>query len=153
MGFPYNELLTENLVPLAWLAPASQTAATHKVPLSGGINMNQVRRVLFVIEVGALGSSATVDFAIQSSLTAAGSYTSITGTSITQITSGSTNMALVEMKAEALNQSGVSNPYIQGLLTIGVAATLASVTLWGAVNRYNPYASTAIAALVQTVVL
>lgn len=130
----YNERLTEALAVLAQLAPANQTAAAHAV---GPFSIAEFGRVIFLINVGVLGSSATVDFKVQASATSGGTYADVSGTSITQITSGATNFVTVEVTREALMASS-QGPYIKGVLTVGTAASQAGVVALGAEPRYGP---------------
>ncbi len=133
MPMPYNENMSEGLVVLATLPSASQTTGAKAV---GPFTIKSMNRVLFIIDVGTLGSSATIDFQIQSSATQGGSYVLVPGTAITQITAGASNLVLVELKMETLAILGVG-PWIKGVLTPGTAASQGSVIALGS-PKYSP---------------
>ncbi len=120
MPMPYNENMSEGLVVLATLPSASQTTGAKAV---GPFTIT-------------LGSSATIDFQIQSSATQGGSYVLVPGTAITQITAGASNLVLVELKMETLAILGVG-PWIKGVLTPGTAASQGSVIALGS-PKYSP---------------
>lgn len=130
---PYNENLTEALTVLGVLAPASQAAGAGTI---GPFNTKLMRRVLFDINLGALGSSATVDFKVQASATSGGTYTDVAGTTVTQITAGATNFLRVEVRAETLG-SASQGPWVKGVLTVAVAASQTSVVAYGSAT-YSP---------------
>lgn len=125
----YNENLSEALVLLGTLPSGAQTAGAKTV---GPFTCRNLSRVLFLIDIGTLGASATVDFKIQASSTSGGTYADVPGTTITQITAGASNFVEVELKTETLAQTGTGvGPWIKGILTIGVATTQASVIALG----------------------
>jgi hypothetical protein len=101
---PYNENLTEGLAVLGQLAPANQSTSAKAI---GPFNTKYFRRVIFDINLGVLGSSATIDFKVQAAATSGGTYTDVTGTAITQITAGATNFVRVEVRAETLGGASV----------------------------------------------
>lgn len=121
------EMLTEKLALVATIDPVSQAPGTV---YTDAIDMRYWERVVFVVSVGALGASATVDFDVCEGTTTSPT-TSITGKSITQLTKASTDsnkQALVEVRAEELDPA---NRYIRGKLTVGTAASLVSVVALG----------------------
>ena len=144
----YNENMTEALAVLGQLASAVQTVAAHAI---GPFNMANFRKVLFIVDLGALGTSATVDFKVQAEPTNGGTATDITGAAITQITAGATSLLLVEVRAETVEALGLG-PWIKGVLTVGVAASAASVVALGAIARYKPESDYNVVAPTQVVV-
>src|SRR3954454_6551575 len=96
-------MITEQLsqalsIAAAELDPVSQAAATVT---SGGVDMSKFERVMFVVMVGAV-TTGTVDAKLQESATSGGTYTDISGASITQITT-SNKIATLEIKATQLS--------------------------------------------------
>jgi hypothetical protein len=123
-----TEKMGERLPVVGQISPASYGAGTQ---LTAAIDMANVRRVLFVIQTGVLGASATVDFKITGSATSGGTYADVTGRSITQIVkaSGDNKLALLEVTAEQVGAQGWR--YIKGSLTVGTAASIVGVVALG----------------------
>jgi hypothetical protein len=143
---PYNENLTEGLAVLGQLAPANQSTSAKAI---GPFNTKYFRRVIFDINLGVLGSSATIDFKVQAAATSGGTYTDVTGTAITQITAGATNFVRVEVRAETLGGAS-QGPFIKGVLTPGTAASQASVVAYG-VAGYSPASDYNVVTPTQTI--
>jgi len=84
--------------------------------------MRKFRRALFVLNVGAFGSSATVDMKLQES-TDNSSFTDLAGTgvAITQLVAagGNNRLATLEVRAGQLTKR-----YVRARVTVGTAATL-----------------------------
>jgi hypothetical protein len=148
MPLQYNENIGEAIAFLGVQPPASLAVGTHIV---GPFSMGMIRRIMFLVNVGALGTSATVDFKVQACATQGGTYADVTGTSITQITSGAKNFATVEAKSESLSNNS-QGPWVQGLLTVGVAACLVSVECIGSPS-YAPASFYNVVTPVQAVVV
>lgn len=144
-----NEYITEAMAVLAQLASANQTAAAHAV---GPFNTQVCRQVLFIVDLGALGASATVDFKVQASATQAGTYADVANSSITQITAGATNLVLVLVRHETLAAAGVG-PWIKGVLTVGTAASQAGVVALGFDTRFKPGSDYNLVTPAQTLVV
>ena len=89
---------------------------------TGGLDMSKFRRALFVLDVGAFGSSATVDMKLQES-TDNSSFTDLAGTgvAITQLVAagGNNRLATLEVRADQLTKR-----YVRARVTVGTAATL-----------------------------
>lgn len=120
-----NEKMTERLALVSTLDPVSQSATTVT---SDVINMKLVKKVLFILSTGVLGSSATVDLAIKGDTTSGGSFTTtITGKSITQLVKASNdnNQVMVEVSAAEVAAQGFS--FIRASVTVGTAASLISL--------------------------
>jgi hypothetical protein len=137
--FPHN--IFEDLAVVATIDPDAYAADTY---LTDAIDMSVYRRVGFIIQVGTMGTDATIDFTIQEADGASGSYVDIGGASsptfaITQLTQAGTDQSdtqvLIEVKAEDLS---AGNTHIKGELVIGTAACDAAVLAVGAVAREMP---------------
>lgn len=156
MGFPWTEQVTQGMtIAAAGIHTAAQTAATY---LTSAVDMVKFRKVVFVIDLGVLGSSATVDFQITAATTSGGAYTAVAGTAITQVlqaSSGSSKYAFVEISADFLESTqGYGYRYIKGSLIVGVATSQVAVIVFGAcAGSSEPTSGFADASLVQTVVL
>lgn len=103
------------------------------------IDMLYWRRVRFIVMVGDLGSSGTVDFIVNGDTASGGSYaTAITGKSITQLTQAGTDsdkQVEVEVTAEEVAAQGLR--YIRGTMTVGVASSDSGVLVEGEPAHYS----------------
>lgn len=145
--------LSETIPVLGKLDPASQSTSEK---LTDAIPLKNHRRFLFIIQVGALGSSGTVDFVVKGATSSGGSYTTISGTAITQLTqagSDDNKVVLVEVSADAIENLGLGYTHIKGSLTPGTAASLASVICIAGYGRYTPAADYDLAAVDEIVTL
>ena len=59
----------------------------------------------------------------------------VTGTAITQITAGSTNLVLLELRAETLAAKSVG-PNVELVITVGTAASYVSAVVLGTAGYY-----------------
>jgi hypothetical protein len=112
--------------------------------------------VLFIVDAGTLGASATLDFQVKGSSTSGGTYTAISGTSITQLTqagSGSSKYALVEIRVEQLAALNLGYNFLKGSLTIGTAASGAAVIVLADVSRFEPASAYNATSVAQKIVL
>lgn len=144
-----NEKLSEKLAVVAKLDPKSQSAATVT---SDSIDMAKIKKVLFIIQTGVLGASATVDMAIKGDTTSGGSYTTtITGKSITQLVKASNdnNIAGIEVSAAEVAAQGLR--YIRASVTVGTAASLISLVALGGNLLYSSANENDLAAVVEIV--
>ena len=129
--------LSERLAVVATVDPDVLTAAAHT---TDEIDMQKWERVLFIIQAGTLGSSATLDFVVNGGASSnAGSHsTAITGTAITQLTqagSDSDKQVLVEVSAEQVASQGLR--YIEGVATVGTASSDGAIIVLGLHKDYS----------------
>ncbi len=129
----YTQQLTQHLSVAGRIAAASQAIGSY---LTEAIDLSKARRVLFVIDAGTPGTSGTINFLVQGATTSGGTYTTISGTAITQLTA--TGVAVVEVTAEAVQALGLGYTFIKGQLTIGTAASPVSVVAYTSVARNEP---------------
>lgn len=116
--------------------PASISASTVN---TDAIDMMDWSEVLFIIVTGALGASATADFAVNGDTASGGSYaTAITGKSITQLVKASNDNDQVVVRVTAEEVAAQSLRYIRGSLTIGTAASIACVVALGFRPKFTP---------------
>ncbi len=131
----YTERLSEQLAVVACIDPDAYGTGAQS---SDAIDMRYHRRVIFIVQVGTLGTNATVDFKVQECATSGGSYSDLSGKSITQLTDAGTDddkQAIVEVAAEEM---GAGMRYLKGVLTIGTAASDAGVIALADCTRYHP---------------
>jgi hypothetical protein len=130
--------LSERLAVVATIDPDAYATGTQG---SDVIDMQNRNRVLFIVQAGALGASATLDFKLQGCATANGDYADIEGKAITQLTDAGTDsekQALVEITSEEAAALGYR--YIKGVMTIGTAASDAAVVALAGDLAYYPAA-------------
>jgi len=114
------EMLTEKLALVAAIDPDSYTANTY---YTDAIDMKYWERVVFVVAVGDMAATATVDFSAVEGTTTTPTTAFATAKEITQLTGAGTDddkQALLEIRAEEMDPA---NRYVRGKL---VTATDAS---------------------------
>lgn len=103
------------------------------------IDMANFEQVMFIVQAGTLGSSATVDFQVyQSTASNMSSPVVISGAAITQLTEAGTDsdkQAIVVVKQSDLT---VGYRYIRGTLTVGTATSDAGMIALGFYPTYGP---------------
>ncbi|MDR3638801.1 MAG: hypothetical protein P4L84_33650 [Isosphaeraceae bacterium] len=155
MGFPWTEQLTQSLtVAAAGISPVSESAGTY---LTSAVDLKKFRKVLFVLNVGVISSGGTLSAQVQAATTSGGTYSNVSGTSITQLTQAGGNgnqTVLVEVSADHLqNTMGNGYEFLKLQVVVGTAASLVNVTVLGAIGDHEPTSGNADASLLQTVVL
>jgi hypothetical protein len=152
----YTERMSEALaIPAAGIHTASQTTGSSPYD-TAAIPLAKVRRTLFIIDLGALGTSGTVDFKVRWCATSGGTYNDLSNTSITQRTQAGgdgTQYVLVEITTEQVINAQPTAQFIKGRLTIGTAASQVAVIPLCAMERYEPASGTNSTQVAQTVVL
>lgn len=118
--------------------PDAYAAATY---VTDEVNMANWERVAFVIQVGTMASTSTVDFSVKGGASSnAGSHsTAVTGKAITQLTEAGTDsdkQVVVEVSADEC--AAQSLQYIEGSLVVAAAASDAGVLVLGRRRHYNP---------------
>lgn len=144
-----NEKLSEKLAVVSKLNPISQSAATVT---SDYVDMAKIKKVIFILQTGVMGASATVDMAIKGDTASGGSYTTtITGKSITQLVKASNdnNIAIVEVSAAEVAAQGYR--YIRASVTVGTAACLISLVALAGNLAYSSASENDLAAVVEIV--
>jgi hypothetical protein len=133
----YTERMSEAIsIPAAGIHTASQTTGSSPYD-TAAIGIAKVRRVLFIVDVGTVGASGTVDFKARWCATSGGTYADITGASITQIVA-STAYAILEVAVETVVNLNPTAQFIKGRLTIGTAASQVAVIPLVEFARYEP---------------
>lgn len=128
--------LAERLAVIATIDPDAYATGDQT---SDVIDMRYWREVMFIVQAGTLGSSATIDFVVKGDTASNGSFTTtITGKSITQMTEAGTDsdkQAVVNVTAEEVAAQGYR--YIRGTLSVGTATSDAGVIALAAYPRYS----------------
>lgn len=137
MGIPVNEKINEALARMAWIAPVSEAAGTY---LTTAFSMAQLEKVLFVLHVGAIAGGATVDAKVRWSATSGGTYADVPGAAIVQVTVTPTGPILIEVEAITLAaQSSLGDlPFLKLSITVGTAAVVLGVDVFGGPTCYSP---------------
>jgi hypothetical protein len=130
-------MLSEQLAVAATIDPANVSPSTVPTDV---IDLSRARRVLFIIAVGALGTSATVDFVVKGDTTSGGSFTTtVTGKTIAQLTkAGSDDNKQVVVEVSAGEAAVQGFRYVRGSLTVGTAASQVCVIALTGDLRYSP---------------
>lgn len=135
----YTQRMSEKILVVGVIDPDAytQSATTYK---TGIIDMSLHRRVLFIVMVGTMASTSTVDFDVYADTAANGAtMAKLTGKAITQLTEAGTDsdkQALVEVTAEEVFAAG--KRYIRGELLVSTAASDAAVIALASHSRYQP---------------
>ena len=132
-----SQKISESLAFLAAINPISQGVGTA---VSGWVSMRDMHRLLALVDVGVLGTAATVDAKLQQATDSSGTGAKdITGKAITQLTKAGTDdnkQVLVNLRASDLDVAG-GFEHVQLSITVGGAASLVSGALLG-VPAYEP---------------
>lgn len=131
-----NERLSEALAVVSCIDPDAYAASTVNGDV---IDMQKIKRVMFVLQAGDLGSSATLDYAIYGDTASGGSFTTkITGKEITQLTqagSDSNKQVIIEVTAEEVAAQGLR--YIQDEMVVGTATSDCGAIAFAGGLRYS----------------
>ena len=142
--------LSEMLGVVATIDPDANTAAAY---IGDEIDMSKWTRVLFIIQTGVLGTSATVDFIVNGGASSnAGSHaTAVTGKLITQLVKASNDddQVLLEVTAEECAAQGLN--FIEGTMTVGTATSDCSMVAIGLRGDYSDVTDHDLASVVEIV--
>lgn len=128
--------LGEELAVVATIDPDAYGTGDQS---SDVIDMAHFREVIFVVQAGTLGTSATIDFKVYGDTASNGAFsTQITGKEITQLTDAGTDsdkQAIVRVTAEEVMAQG--KRYIKGVMSVGAATSDAGVVALASALRYS----------------
>lgn len=129
--------LNERLALIGTIDPDAYSADTYQ---SDEIDMSNFRRVLFILSVGEMGSSATFDFEINGGAsTNPGSHaTLVTGKDATQLTQAGTDsdkQVIIEVSAEEAAAQGLQ--FLEAEVIVGTAACDLAVIVLGEPAHYS----------------
>jgi hypothetical protein len=132
-----SEKLHQRVAVLGTVDPQSASAGTYD---TDGVDLRLFRRALFLLLVGAIGASATVDAKLQGSADNS-TFVDITGKAITQLTKAGTDdnkQVLLEISDAELADASSTYRYVRMRVTTATAASLIAVAALGGDPRYYP---------------
>lgn len=135
MSNPSKQRISERLAIVGTIDPDAYGTGAQNSDI---IDMKFWRRVVFIVMAGDLGSSATLDFKVQSGDSTLSDAADLTGKSITQLTQAGTDsdkQVIVEVTAEEVAEAG--DRYIRGTMTIGTASSDCGVIVLGEPAHYT----------------
>lgn len=126
--------VTNDLLVMSCIDPDAYAANTY---YGDAIDMSKFERAIFVLQVGDLGSSATIDYAICSGATTSptAAMTAYTATQLTQAGSDDNKQVVIEVPAQAVLAAG--HRYIRDRLIVGTATSDAGAIGFGVRARYD----------------
>lgn len=140
----YTEKFVEVHEPLYVLHPISVTngAAVY----TSYVSLANYHRAFILINVGVMQSGSTIDAVVYQALNTSGGTPKVLSptkaiTQLTQAGSDSNSIVGIEVRTEELD---VTNAYdcIALQYTVGTAASILSIEIWGCVPRFAPVAVT-----------
>lgn len=109
-----EHLMSDRLAIVSVIDPDDRASSTT---LGDAIDMSVHDKVMFIVSVGAVANARTVDFQVRESATSGGTYTAISGKSITQLGAGDSNkQAIVNVRASEMS---AGFRYLKGQLRVG----------------------------------
>lgn len=129
--------------------PASFAAGSYN---STVIDLQKYHKVVFLIQTGVLGASATVDFGIYADTASGGSFATLaTGKALTQVVkaTGDNTQYMVEVNGNDLRIQGFR--YVRGKLTVGTAASIVGVIILATEFNYGTADKNAAATVKQII--
>ncbi len=143
----YTEQLSQALsIAAAEIDPVSQAAGTVT---SGAVDLSKFHRSLFVVMVGSVGASGTVDAKLQQSSTGSSGWTDVAGSNITQVTAGN-KIVTLEIRPEQLT---AGQRYVRLSVTVGTNAVLIAALALGGEAVQKPASANDVAAVIQRLVV
>ena len=120
-----NAKISENLAIVGEIQPISQAVGSVS---TGWVSVTTLQILIAVISTGVLGSSATVSAQLNQATTSAGANSkSVTGKSITPISTNNQNV-LINLRPQDLDTNGGFS-YVSLTLTVATAASLVSAKI------------------------
>lgn len=141
----YTEKFTEIAQPLYVLHPISVTNGAEA--FTSYVSLANFHRAFILIEVGVMQSGSTIDAVVHQATDTSGTDTkhldtSLAITQLTQAGSDSNSIVGIEVRTELLDVENGFDCIALGY-TVGTAASIMSISIWGLVPRFAPVAVTA----------
>src|SRR5512139_115662 len=141
----YTERFTETACLLYNLAPISVSNGSEV--FTSYVSLANYHRAVIIIHTGVMASGATLDAVVHEATDTSGTSaqhlsSSKAITQLTQAGSDSNKDVAIEIRTEELDIAGGFDCIALGY-TVGTAATLLSIEIYGLVPRYAPVATTA----------
>ena len=139
--------INERLAILGVVNPATHSAGNQD---TAAIDVKNFGRVMFVLLAGNLSGGGVLDFKLMSSTSSGGTYSDVTGKSITSMNNadGTNGQAIVELLASDLPDD---HRFVKGRLTISTASSPACVIALGGDPRYAPIGSFDLTSVIRLV--
>lgn len=145
-----NSKMYERVAVVATIDPDAYGTGAQNTDV---IDMRMIRKVLFVIMAGTLGTDATLAFEVRGDTASNGSFTTkITGKEITTLTETGTDsdkQAIVEVSSEEVILQGFR--YIRGVATLAAATSDYGVVALGGDTQFMPATEYDLASVAETV--
>lgn len=138
-----NALASENVAIVGVIDPDAYANSAYE---TGYVDMSKFESLMAIVQAGDLGSSATLDFKLQSATAATGG-SDIPGKAITQLTQAGTDsnkQAIINLRREEMPEG---HRYVKAVMTIGTATSDASAILIGVNPRNAPASDNDLAAV------
>lgn len=140
----YTEKFTEVWQPLYKLSPISVTNGSEV--FTSYVSLANFHRAFILIEIGVMQSGSTIDAVVHQATDTSGTSakhldTSVAITQLTQAGSDGNSLVGIELRTEQLDVEDGFDCIALGY-TVGTAASIMSITIWGGVPRYAPVAVT-----------
>ena len=142
----YTERFTENVCLLYNLAPIS--VASGAEVFTSYVSLQNYHRAVIIIHTGVMAGTSTIDAVVHQAVDTAGSGTPKhldTSKAITQLTQagGDSNKDVaIEVQTEELDVDGGFDCIALGY-TVGAAASIMSIEIYGLEPRFKPVPTTA----------
>lgn len=131
-----TEKLSEMLAVVGVIDPIARTATG--TALTDAVDMSRMHQVAFVLLLGAIGATDTLDLKVTECATSGGTYTDIAGKAITQLSAADDNkQAVINVRGSELTPG---HRYLKAKLTHGgtFASCLVSVVALADSARFKP---------------
>jgi ethanolamine ammonia-lyase small subunit len=130
-----NTLTTERAAIIGVIEPDVNGAAAYD---SDEVDMSLWGSIQAVVMAGDFGSSATLDFKLQSATSSGGSFSDVTGKAITQLTQAGTDadkQAVINLRGDELT---AGHRYVKAVMTVGTASVNSASIVLGFDARHAP---------------
>jgi hypothetical protein len=145
----YNIPLSDRLAPAATIDPQTQTAGALN---SDAVDMQDGHRALFILMLGAITATGTMDMKLQGSADGSTGWGDITGKAITQLTDADGDkQVMIEITDEELVAANAAYRYVRAVVTNATADALMSLIALLADLRYGPASDHSLASVDETV--
>lgn len=136
----YTEKFVEVHEPLYVLHPISVTNGA--IVYTSYVSLANYHRAFILINVGVMQSGSTIDAVVYQATTTGGAGSKVLSptkaiTQLTQAGSDSNSIVGIEIQTEELDVDGGFDCIALGY-TVGTAAAIMSIEIWGCVPRYAP---------------
>lgn len=135
----YQETMTQGVPPMVQIVPAN-TALNANAVTTGALDMSKFKRAKFVLQIGAVTGSGTVDGQLQSSANSNFNVVhNITNSQLTQITSsGANTIVTMEVRSDQVTQQNAGDRYVRAAVTVLVNSVVIGCIGYGGESIQKP---------------